>query len=81
MHHNDGVKFSTPAFLFANRNCFVEHERRVSKRELEKKWAGFDADTWQQQQQQQQEMVIIHREKEQEWQEERRHLQVKLGDG
>jgi Skp family chaperone for outer membrane proteins len=49
---------------------------RASKRELEKKWAGFDADAWQQQQQQQKEMEIMQREKEQEWQEERRHLKV-----
>ena len=74
-----GAKFSCPTFLFATN--IVEHERRVSKRELEKKWAGFDADAWQQQQQLQQEMSIMHREKEQEWQEERRHLQVKLNYG
>ncbi len=53
---------------------------RSSKRELEKKWAGFDADAWQQQQQQQKEMEIMLREKEQEWQEERQHLKVEKTD-
>jgi hypothetical protein len=49
---------------------------RAAKRELEKKWSGFDAEAWQQQQQQYKETSMMQQEKEQEWQEERRHLQV-----
>jgi hypothetical protein len=49
---------------------------RAAKREVEKKWSGFDAEAWQQQQQQHKETAMMQQEKEQEWQEERRHLQV-----